>query len=128
MASTTIIAPFINTDRVCREFRDLEELWLDWHATAANPIVSTTDGEDYGNVNYEVKHQAGVFKQASGHRTSIHVLTCPPYRTVDKEGRPKVEHWGRCLGNLDWRLFDALPDRCASDNASQFWRFQANWD
>ena len=131
MWSTTIIAPFINSDRVYREFRDLEELWLDWHPTAANPVVHTTDGEDYGDVRYEVKHQAGVFKHASGYRTSIHVLTCPPYETVDREGRPKQEHhvvWGRCLANPDWRLFDALPDRCASDNASQFWRSQVNWD
>ena len=102
MSSTTVIAPFIDSDRVCREFRNLEHLWLDWCPTAANPVVSTTDGEDFEDVHYEVKHQAGLFKQASGHRTTIHVFTCPRYATVDREGRPKTEHhvvWGRCLGN-----------------------------
>ena len=65
MSSATVIAPFLDSDRVYREFGDLEHLWPDWRPTAANPVVSTTVGEDFGDVHYEVKHQAGVFKQAA---------------------------------------------------------------
>ena len=89
MASTTIIATYIDTDRVYRDFQGLENLWIEWDDNSANPRVSTADEEEYGGVQYSVEHRTGVFKHAGGHRTTIHVFTCPSSVEVDNEGRKK---------------------------------------
>ena len=37
MLSTTIIAPYIDTDQVYRDFQNLENLWIEWDDNAATP-------------------------------------------------------------------------------------------
>ena len=68
------------------------ELPLD-HFWGSSPIscprVSTVAEEEYGGVQHSVEHRTGVFKHAGGHRTTIHVFTCPSYVEVDNEGRKK---------------------------------------